>query len=486
MRQVENRTIFNKDNLDVLRGINTKSIDLIYLDPPFNKKKLFTAPIGSSAEGAEFSDIFRQEDVKDDWLKDIEEDYIDLYLFLDSIRNISDITKNKHYLYNYCYLCYMAIRLIEMHRVLKDIGSIYLHCDPTMSHYLKILLDIIFGEKNFRNEITWQRNDKRGKGSQFKGKKFGNNTDIIFFYTKSDNFNFRNTEDIKEGDITKKFNKVDKEQNRYYTGIPIFCSKSMGDRPNLCYEWKGFKNPYPSGWRLSKERLEEEYKKGNVVITKNKTLERRMYLEDYEGYPIDNNWIDIPRAMGREYVGYPTQKPLKLLERIIKASSNEGDIVLDPFCGCATTCIAAERLNREWIGIDVSVKAFELVKKRIKSQTNLFDFNTDGINYKTDPPLRTDTPDENFNKKFVYIISNKQYRYYKIGIAKDWKSRLNSYQTADPNRAYKMEYKVHTIEYRKLEKHLINKFKPKGNKPGEWVDAELKDIIKEIDKFLNK
>ena len=141
---IKNRTIFCRDNLDVLKGINSNSIDLIYLDPPFNKKKEFTAPIGSTAEGASFKDWFREEDIKDEWVLEIKEDYDGLYKFLNGVKELSNITggKNKHYLYNYCYLCYMAIRLIEMKRILKDIGSIYLHCDSTMSHYLKIWFKI--------------------------------------------------------------------------------------------------------------------------------------------------------------------------------------------------------------------------------------------------------------------------------------------------------------------------------------------------------
>ena len=159
-RNIQNRTIFCHDNLEILQGINSSCVDLIYLDPPFNTNKKFSAPIGSSAEGADFPDIFREKDVKDEWLQSIKEDYDGLYQFLDGVKNLSNIVsdrKNKHYLYNYCYLAYMAIRLIECHRILKDTGSIYLHCDPTMSHYLKILLDIIFGEKNFRNEIVWEK-----------------------------------------------------------------------------------------------------------------------------------------------------------------------------------------------------------------------------------------------------------------------------------------------------------------------------------------
>ena len=184
-RNIQNRTIFCHDNLEILQGINSSCVDLIYLDPPFNKNKKFSAPVGSSAEGADFTDVFREKDVKDEWLQSIKEDYDGLYQFLDGVKNLSNIVseqKNNHYLYNYCYLAYMAIRLIECHRILKDTGSIYLHCDPTMSHYLKILLDVIFGEKNFRNEIVWGY--RTGGNSKWQ---FSKKHDIIFFYSKSNN-----------------------------------------------------------------------------------------------------------------------------------------------------------------------------------------------------------------------------------------------------------------------------------------------------------
>ena len=173
MRQatLKNRTIFCKDNLDILQNIDSQTIDLVYLDPPFNKKKVFTAPIGSSAEGASFKDYFREEDVKDEWLQTLKEDHIELYNFLNGIKNI---ISNKHYLYNYCYLAYMAIRLIEMYRILKDTGSFYFHCDPTMSHYIKLLMDIIFGEKNFRNEIVWHYDNRlsQSRSNFFKGTRY--------------------------------------------------------------------------------------------------------------------------------------------------------------------------------------------------------------------------------------------------------------------------------------------------------------------------
>ena len=152
----------------------------------------------------------------------------------------------------------------------------------------------------------------------------------------------------------------------------IWRTPNMGDRPNLCYEWRGYTNPHPSGWRLSKARLEEEFEKGNIRIKQNGKLERRAYSRDYRGEPTGNLWDDILPIQGKERTGYPTQKPLGLLDRIIKASSHEDDMVLDPFCGCATACVAAERLDRQWVGIDIAEKAVNLVQSRIRKEIDLF------------------------------------------------------------------------------------------------------------------
>ena len=181
-KTLRNRTIFCRDNLEILRGIDSETIDLIYLDPPFNKKKEFTAPIGSSAEGAVFHDYFREEDIKEEWLGLIADQYPNLYQYIHGIGNIAH-KSNKYY------LCYMAIRLIELHRILKDTGSLYLHCDTTMSHYLKLLLDCIFGDGNFRNEIIWCY--KSGGASP---KYFSRKHDTIFFYSKGENYNFAGPE----------------------------------------------------------------------------------------------------------------------------------------------------------------------------------------------------------------------------------------------------------------------------------------------------
>ncbi len=172
---LKNRTIFCQDNIDVLHGINSECIDLIHLNPPFHKNKEFTSPVGTSAEGASFKDIFKEEDVKEEWLETIKEDEPELHQFLVGIKGVGNP-------YNLAYLAYMAIRLLECCRVLKKTGSIYLHCDPTISHYLKIVMDCVFGEKNFRNEITWKRHSSFAKESQYAPKTWGTTTDIIVLY----------------------------------------------------------------------------------------------------------------------------------------------------------------------------------------------------------------------------------------------------------------------------------------------------------------
>ena len=421
MINISNRTIFCKDNLDVLQGINSESVDLIYLDPPFNKNKTFTAPIGSSAEGASFKDYFREEDVKDEWVETIKEDHIDLYNFLNGVKSISN---SKHYLYNYCYLCYMVIRLIEMRRILKDTGSVYFHCDPTMSHYIKIMMDTIFGEDNFRNEIIWYySNASRGK------RVLAKSHDLILWYSKSNSYQFISA------------------------NILVPFKSQMTD------------------WRY--ERGGQKGKKKPIGKI-----------------PDDVFTLPSLNTMAKERTGYPTQKPLALLERLIKTSSKESDVVLDPFCGCATTCIASEKLNRNWIGIDISIKAYDLVRVRLTEEVEgKFDFeykNDHGIkvHFSTDSPKRTDRNKEDRLKKYVYIISHPKYPgEFKVGIAKDCDARLNSYQTSDPDRTYKLEYSYLTHNFRELEKYIHAKF----NNKHEWVIGDLHEIkheIKSYDKHL--
>ena len=423
---LKNRTIFCRDNLEILKGINSNTIDLIYLDPPFNKKKVFTAPIGSSAEGASFKDIFTQEDVKDEWVQTIKEDHYSIHELLNAVKNIEGRTS-----YNFCYLAYMAIRIIACYRILKDTGSLYLHCDPTMSHYLKLLLDNIFGEKNFRNEIVWCYHGPGSPGMR----QFNRKSDSIFWYAKGSTWVF-NVNDIR---------------------VPF-----KDPRQSL-------RRAMATNGSFTPEDIEEYRKRGKIP---------------------ENWWeIRISARSKKEYTGYPTQKPLKLLERIIKASSNEGDMILDPFCGCATTCVAAEKLKRQWIGIDISIDAYNLVQKRIKDEVyeeGLIkgeDGKLPTIHFYTDPPKRTDRETTAKDKKHVYIISHLNYKgEYRVGVARNVKSRLNSYQTSDPAREYKLEYSIETEHYRELEQYLHDKYDNRH----EWVRANISDIIEEMERYTPK
>ena len=384
--KIPNQTIFTADNLDILRGMDSESVNLIYLDPPFNSNRHYEAPIGSEAAGAEFKDAWTFEDTKHAWWGLIADEHPGLYKVIDAAGDIG----NKG---DKAYLIYMATRLLEMHRILKPTGSIYLHCDPTMSHSLKMVMDAIFGRKNYRNEITWRR-IMAGKGSQHLPSSWGRNTDIIFFFTKTDDFKLRPYRRLTANEIQEKFNKVDDKGDAYLDDTShIFRPQALGNRPNLCFEWRGFKNPNPSGWVMSKDRLEEEYKKGNFVIRKDGKLERRKYLKDYPGFACGNLWDDLKPPSPSERTGYPTQKPLALLRRIIEASSNKGDMVLDPFCGCATACLAAESLQRQWIGVDISPLAADLI--RIRAEKELTDLlgSQKGIfkiNHRTDIPIRSE------------------------------------------------------------------------------------------------
>jgi len=251
------------------------------------------------------------------------------------------------------------------------------------------------------------------------------------------------------------------------------------DRPNLTYEFKGVTRV----WRWTKERMEQADRDGLIVVPRggNGIPRLKRYLDEQEGIPVGDTWDDIPIAAGKERLGYPTQKPLALLERIIEASSNEGDVVLDPFCGCATTCVAAEKLDRKWVGIDISVKAYELVQKRLKDEVDKPQHDwikgETALTMKTDPPVRTDQDADHREKKFVYVISHPNFRgEYKVGIAKDWKSRLNSYQTSDPERQYKMEFKIETPWFRETEQYIHDLFPNKH----EWVQGDLDNIIEAI------
>ena len=381
-----NRTIWTGDNLDILRGLNSESVDLIYLDPPFNSNRDYAAPIGSEAAGAEFKDTWTLSDLDVAWTGYIADEH-------PAVAYIISAAGMAHTKGTQSYLTMMAVRLLEMRRVLKPTGSVWLHCDSTASHYLKMLLDAVFGQSGFRNEAIWRRHGGRPKGSQHPPRTLGRDTDTLLNYTASDDYTWHGAyRQLTEAEKAEKFPHTD-ERGRYHTKLEIFCQPSMGARPNLCYTYDSphgpVTNPHPSGWRISRDRLAEMDARGEIIWRKGKRPLRKSYADDYKGKPIGTLWADIEIASGNEDIGYPTQKPLDLLERIIKASSNPGDVVLDPFCGCATACVAAERLDRQWVGIDLSEKAVQLVNHRLRREMgDLFHWGL--VTPRDDTPRRTD------------------------------------------------------------------------------------------------
>ena len=343
--------------------MNSESVHLIATDPPFNKGRDFHATPDSLSSGASFQDRWSWErDVHKEWVEKIKDDF-------PKVQNVIEGSRSSYGDDMGAFLCFMAVRLVEMKRILREDGSIYLHCDSTASHYLKQLMDSIFGHKNFRNDIVWKRAGGRAKGSQHKPKRFGRDTDSLLFYTKSAKAVFHGAFRIRSPEeIAEKFPYRD-EKGAYHTEVPLFCQPSMGERPNLCYEYKGVRNPHPSGWRVSRARLEEMDSRGEIIWREGKRPLRKTYAHSDPGQPYGDLWDDITNLTNEvEKVGYPTQKPLDLYERIIEASSNEGDIVLDPFAGCATTCIAAEKLNRQWVGIDIWNKVQNVVLDRLEKE----------------------------------------------------------------------------------------------------------------------
>ena len=312
------QTIWTGDCLDILRGMNSASVDLIYLDPPFNSKANYAAPIGSKAAGAAFKDTWTLSDVDVEWINLIEAKHPTLYRVLLAAMTNSDKS----------YLAYMAARLLEMRHVLKPTGSLYLHCDPTMSHYLKLVMDAIFGRRHFRNEIVWYY---RGAGTPKKD--FARRHDTLLRYAESD---------------------------RYFAPDPA-------------------RQPYADA---TVERFSHYI--GNVRGGR----DYGQQALNPKGKHPDDVFTDIqpiaPSAKIR--TGYPTEKPTALLVRIIDTSCPPDGMVLDPFCGCATACIAAQGLHREWVGIDISPKAAELVRQRMRDELGLF---YDGA-HRTDIPSRTD------------------------------------------------------------------------------------------------
>ena len=354
--------LYYGDNLDILRThIPDESVDLIYIDPPFNSNQaynvIFSETDGSSSEAQihAFEDTWR-------WGETTEAAYDELVgtappLLVETVRSFRGFLKETNLM---AYLVMLALRLVELHRVLKPTGSFYLHCDTTASHYLKIILDQIFGVRNFQNEIVWKRTSSHNNP-----KRFGRIGDRILFYAKSKVKTFNVIYSEYSPEQLSRY-KYEDERGRYRAENLT----APGYSPTRTVEWRGTHSGSNRSWRFSTEELERLYAKGYILLREDGCPRKdglKVYLDEAKGAPAQNIWNDIRRIgnTSKERLGYPTQKPEALLERIIQASSNEGDVVLDAFCGCGTTIAVAQKLNRRWIGIDITHLAITLLKYRL-------------------------------------------------------------------------------------------------------------------------
>jgi DNA modification methylase len=357
-------TLYYGDNLQVLREhVPDESVDLIYLDPPFksdqNYNVLFAERDGtkSQAQIKAFGDTWHWDAGAARAYQDIVEQGGDV---ANAMRAFRTLLGDNDML---AYLAMMAPRLVELRRVLKRTGSIYLHCDPTASHYLKILMDAVFGPYNFRNEITWKRTTAHSDAKQGR-KAYGNITDTLLFYSRSEDITF-NPQHGEYGEVyLRKYSYVDGDGRHYR--LDNLTGPGGAAKGNPAYEVMGVTRY----WRYSKKKMGELIAEGRIIQTKPGSVPQyKRYLDEMPGSPVQNLWDDISpiNSQAQERLGYPTQKPEQLLERIIKTSSDEQDLVLDPFCGCGTAIAVAERLKRRWIGIDLTHLAITLIKHRLEN-----------------------------------------------------------------------------------------------------------------------
>ena len=343
------------DNLEILREhVASESVDLIYLDPPFNSNATYNVLFQEKTGEKSAAQITAFEDT---WHWGMESEYAYQEVVKEGTRKLADLIQAFRIFLGQndmmAYLVMIAQRMVELHRVLKPTGSIYLHCDPTASHYLKLLMDAVFGAQNYRNEIVWKRFNFHADA-----KRFGRVADRLLFFTKSNEFVFnQNRVPFSNEYVEDKFTHVDKDGRRYR----LSDLNPPGGRGPV-YEFHGVTKP----WRFTEEKMLQLEAEGRIYIGST-VAQLKRYLDELPGQAVHELWIDISpiNPQAKERLGYPTQKPETLLERIILASSNEGDLVLDPFCGCGTTIAVAERLKRRWIGIDITHLAISLMRHRL-------------------------------------------------------------------------------------------------------------------------
>jgi site-specific DNA-methyltransferase (adenine-specific) len=374
----EKNRLYYGDNLDIMQHHmkdESETVDLIYLDPPFNSqrnynliyKKLTGQPVPEQEEA--FCDAWRLDSEKEELARQMPfiltgygmpDDLVQFWkAWINALRNTQP-----HLL---AYLVYMSVRLLEMRRLLKPTGSIYLHCDPTASHYIKVIMDGIFGHQSFRNEITWKRTGSHNDAKR----KYGDVADIILFYTKSNQYTFNVQYAPYNQEYMDSFYKHIDENGRRYGSDNLV---SPNPRPNLVYEYKGFP-PHAYGWKVTREKMEQLDSEGRLLFPKSPDgrIRLKRFLDEMPGVPVSCVWDDIKplQANAVERLGYPTQKPQALLERIIQASSNPGDVVFDPFAGCGTAVYAAHTLERRWIGCDVAILSVQLMRDALKKRYGL-------------------------------------------------------------------------------------------------------------------
>ena len=402
-----NRTLFLEDNLPVLRGLDSDSIDLIATDPPFNKGVKDFEGTTKAGDNVSYKDVWNwDDDVHTEWTNALLDKHPSLYNVIHHTNAAAGDDMG-------AFLCWMGVRVLEMWRVLKPTGSLYLHCDPTASHYLKAMLDAIFGRQNFRNEIVWKRHSGRSSSRQF-----GRVHDTILFYSKSSDYTWNVQHLPQDDEYVKRTYRHEDERGRFSIDNLTAPGTSAGEsgRP-----WRGIDpTTRQNHWRTPNKGGMNDFIIENDLIpgwpdeypnvharldalntaglifwpAKRGGMPRlKRYLESTTGPGVEDVITDIKRleANSKERTGYPSQKPLALYKRMIEASSNPGDMVLDPFAGCATTCVAAEQLGRQWIGIDIQEKAAPVILERLQNEViNGSMAWNDIIRVLTEAPERTD------------------------------------------------------------------------------------------------
>lgn len=375
---MQTNVLYYGDNLDILRRyVPDESVDLVYLDPPFNSNRAYNVIFKDESGNSTDAQLLAFEDTWH-WGPTAEAQYAYLTntnrnqgrvpstvsTIVAALR--SGIGENQMM----AYLVEMAVRLVELHRVLKPAGSLYLHCDPTASHYLKLLLDAIFDVRNFRNEIVWKRTSAHSDSRQG-SRHYGRVSDTILFYAKSEESTWNEQYVPYDQEyVDRDYRRVDPDGRRYR--ISDLSGPGGEAKGNPQFEFLGVTRY----WRYTRENMQRLYDEGRIIQTRPGAVPQyKRYLDEMPGVPVQNVWTDIPVINNRskEMLGYPTQKPVALLERIINASSNPGDLVLDPFCGCGTALIAAQKLDRRWIGIDITYLSIAVMRARLKDSFGLAD-----------------------------------------------------------------------------------------------------------------